>query len=211
MNSSENKVEDLNLLETLGKLCVVEDMEGTTKSLADINEHTYVAVVGSTDDEKSVLIFIENVEPEDSKKYSVKDFMMSVTENCADIMPSGIRNAQILQNEFSKTNLEKLSHQADGSVWAVMDAYVEYDNHWTAKNQNAGAHSFMMSAKKGDVTLEWIDKQRTDILKSLKSCKNEILSEVAEAKEYEANPSAYYGVGDSDFSSIRATPKLKRF
>lgn len=206
MNNSKQNLS----LEELSKVCVVEDLEGNSKSLQDIDENTYVAVVAVDKESDAVLVFIENVEAEDREGYSVKDFISNVMENCDEINPTRIKRFIEINNELKHSNLQKLLAQPDGSVWACIDGYVEHDSHWNADNKNAGPHSLIVSAKKGDVSLDWVAKQRVEILKSLKNGEESIASEVQEAKEFAKNPSAYYGVSDSDLSSLKPSTK-KRF
>lgn len=206
MNNSKQNLS----FEELSKVCVVEDLEGNSKSLQDIDENTYVAIVAVDKDSEAVLVFIENVETQDRETYSVKDFILNVMENCEEINPSRIQGFNEINNELKPSSLSKLLSQPDGSIWACIDGYVDYDEHWNADNKYAGVHSLILSAKNGGVNLDWIASKRFEILNSLKNGEESIISEVQDAKDFERNPSAYYGVSDSDLSSLKPSVK-KRF
>lgn len=206
MNNSKQNLS----FEELNKVCVVEDLEGQTKSLKDIDENTYVAVVAVDKESDAVLVFIENVEAKDRETYSLKDFILNVMENCEEINPSRINGFKEINHELNPYSLSNLLSQPDGSIWASIDGYVDYDSHWNADNKYAGVHSLILSAKNGGVNLDWIARQRYEILNSLKNGEKSIISEIQDIKDFERNPNAYYGVSDSDFYSLKPSVK-KRF
>lgn len=188
------------------------DLEGSDKVVEDINNDSYVAIVGSFDDVGSMTVFVENVSKEESKTYTVPDFIENVLENCDDINPKNREGFVEVNNEFKPSVLRKLLPQKDGSLFVDCSGYIEEDPHWTAKNKHSGVNAMIIIAKKGGVDKEWLEKNAQEIKSCLVSGERDIMSVAKEDNEYRKNPSAYHGVSDSDFSSMSTSSiKVKRF
>lgn len=168
----------------------------TAKGLDLIRPGCWVVVSVDSNDWKSAQISVYNkgdYEEINNPEDLIEDFRQGID------VPKG--KGYTLSWENNGDVLKNIQIEEDGTAEISFGGFLEAGEDSRAE---VVIYKFMFKDVSVESIVKYVEKLFKDEIPQLQ---REIESDMADSHEYNSNPSAYYGVGDSDFYSARSTKK----